>query len=211
MEVRALHPKAVARSAAVATSLLACALAVALAERPANASVTTVNPAPGSPPPPSMKSYQSNFDYCMNQFSKEDYSGDPRHIVAWLQFSPTLQSATVSYNSDYSFGATFTTAPGGGVGGPSLIYWNPYDNPTHSDGVRKDPCADLYHELYHAYRNARGENGPGALCVVDGNSLKYDEVDATLAENEYRGWAGLDRRSEYGGMPLPSALSDCNT
>ena len=60
--------------------------------------------------------------------------------------------------------------------------------------VLRDPCASLYHELYHAYQNAtpstNNNNFPGTV-------IPTREVLAVRAENDWRSRHGLPLRTSY--------------
>jgi von Willebrand factor type D domain len=99
-----------------------------------------------------------------------------------------------------------------GVGTDSIIEWSPTDTTPYSDGVKRDPCASLYHELSHASHCARGDEN-GALCGSTG--IRTKEIAASFAENAYRWHAGLPARTTYRGdddrvLPLPlDGLAAC--
>ncbi|MDT5028478.1 MAG: hypothetical protein QOE61_4904, partial [Micromonosporaceae bacterium] len=85
--------------------------------------------------------------------------------------------------------------------------WNPISHEKYSDGVEREPCAALYHELSHADDISR-DQVPQGDCGDTG--IPKAEVKATFAENKYRKGKGLSPRTEYKGNKLPKSMDDCN-
>jgi hypothetical protein len=150
------------------------------------------------------RTFASDLTDCLKRFQAP--GGDPDHILPTLQnprfpilIEPTLSPA--SSTSAYPQGSR--SAPNGvpriygGSGVPvgSLIRWNPFDvSPYVGSTVPREPCASLYHELYHAYQNATAstDNRP-----YRGTRLPTREVLAVRAENDWRSRHGLPLRTSY--------------
>src|SRR2546430_12777173 len=98
---------------------------------------------------------------------------------------------------------TFDTplAPGGK--GSSTILFNPKSDFVHVDDGDLNTCAELYHELFHAWENIKG-TASSEIC--DSTGIETDEVEASFAENKYRKAKGLKPRTTYGGKKLPQSL-----
>jgi von Willebrand factor type D domain len=95
----------------------------------------------------------------------------------------------------------------------SLVRWDWTDSSAipGDPGVNYDPCASLYHELVHAYDAAFGDLSQ-QMC--DATGILYDEVRATLRENQYRAKyanKGLKQRTTYDGKKLPPSEDACTT
>ncbi len=137
---------------------------------------------------------------CMTGFGKP--GGDPSKIIDWINKTDKL---IVIAKGVVPRGATYTPNPQDAinkVGANSIISWDPNSTTPYSDGTAVNDCAELYHELFHAYQISRGEQKPG-LCRSGNGTIEQTELDATQAENAYRASQGLPQRTGYGGVPLP--------
>ncbi|WP_283136229.1 VWD domain-containing protein [Rhizohabitans arisaemae] len=91
--------------------------------------------------------------------------------------------------------------------GRTVVEWNPrYRGPISGEpGTNSEPCSAFYHELVHAFDNAKDLLDQTA-CTF-GNPPKpgapISEVRAVRAENNYRGLKGLPPRRSYSGRAIP--------
>lgn len=92
---------------------------------------------------------------------------------------------------------------GTGAGTGATIQWDPDFPYVYRDGVERDFCAALFHELSHAFvadtGTRRGGNDPAT-------GIRRSEIGpngATTLENQYRDLKGLEQRTRYGNRPLP--------
>jgi hypothetical protein len=159
--------------------------------------------------------FASDLSNCLNQFRAA--GGDPDTILPTLDnprfpivIEPTLSPA--SSTSPYPQGSRL--APNGipriygGSGVPvgSLVRWNPFVVSAYiGSTVLRDPCASLYHELYHAYQNATPSTNNNNF---PGTAIPTREVLAVRAENDWRSRHGLPLRTSYAtGWPFgPQAI-----
>ena len=95
-------------------------------------------------------------------------------------------------------------AGGSGKGSGSTVNWDPNLKGKFSDGVERDPCASLFHELVHSKDGDQGMRDP-RTDVPGNNGIKANEVKATGAENKYRKAKGLPIRKKYGDKDLPAS------
>ncbi|MDQ6616397.1 MAG: type III secretion system effector protein [Actinomycetota bacterium] len=152
-----------------------------------------------------------NKDYkdCLAKFQAA--GGDPMGIIPVLTASTftTTVSASVGGNSEVATTPNDGKSPrdgGTGKGSNTQVNWNNKNTNKFDDGVARDPCAELYHELFHAYEDIKGisddRNFPGTM-------IPTVEVNATRAENAYRKAQGLPLRTSYttttGELKLPVA------
>lgn len=89
---------------------------------------------------------------------------------------------------------------GTGKGTGSDVYWNPKPNLILTDGVVADPCASLYHELFHSFEDDAGTKVETEYHV---SGIATSELKATWAENAYRAAHDLPARTTYAGHDLP--------
>ncbi|MEU2988847.1 VWD domain-containing protein [Micromonospora aurantiaca] len=186
-------------AAAVALVLLVAVGAyVGGGARPARADYG-VDPTAGVPV--SGVDFQAAVDGCLAGFALP--GGDPSGLLPRLRDkkSPRVRIIPTTGGS-----GAFETPDSADGKGSSTVTWNPTSTDPYGDGVARDPCAALYHELNHAddiSRNAvpQGECG--------GTGIRTAEVKATLAENRYRAAKGLPPRTEYDGKTLPKNLDEC--
>lgn len=89
--------------------------------------------------------------------------------------------------------------------GVITIYWNPDDHHEYFGGGNADPCAALYHEMYHAWQDLNGGQDRRECYTADGRDtgIRINEVEATLVENRVRAREGLPLRVSYGRHYLP--------
>jgi hypothetical protein len=100
--------------------------------------------------------------------------------------------------------ANSPAAGGTGNGTGSTTQWDPSHQMTYSDGVKRDPCAALFHELVHAKDADTGMRDP-RTNLPGNNGIKANEVKATGTENKYRKEKGLPLRKKYGDKDLPAS------
>ena len=145
--------------------------------------------------------FQAAVDGCLQGFAAA--GGDPAGILPRLKDpkSPKVRIIPTPGGS-----GAFETPDSADGKGSSTVTWNPTSTDPYGDGVVRDPCAALYHELNHADDISRSAVPPGE-CGATG--IKTAEVKATLAENRYRAAKGLPPRTEYDGKPLPKNLDEC--
>lgn len=95
--------------------------------------------------------------------------------------------------------------------GNTIIWWNARQTGTFQGdpgGAMINPCAELYHELIHAYDAA---NGTLTDRECDSTGILYDEVRATLKENQYRAaHPPLKQRTTYPVNGVARPLPDLN-
>jgi hypothetical protein len=186
-----------ATTAAIAIPILLATTMVAT-ERPARAD-HTVDPNAGIPVP--NVDFNGAVDGCLQGFAAP--GGDPAGILPRLKDpkTPRVRIIPTTGGSD-----TFETPKSKAGKGSSTITWNPTSVDPYGDGVARDPCAALYHELVHADDISRNRV-PKGECGDTG--IKAAEVKATLAENRYRAAKGLPPRTEYDGKTLPKSMDEC--
>ena len=129
-------------SAAVILLLIGLTAGVAVPSRPAFADVT-VDPNSGIPVPG--VDFQNLVNGCMKGFAAP--GGDPAGILPRLTDKKTPPVRIIPTTSG---SGAFETPDGPGGKGSSTVSWNPTSVEPYGDGVVRDPCAALYHELNHA-------------------------------------------------------------
>ena len=164
------------------------------------------------------RAFSSDLANCLSQFRAP--GGDPDAILPTLTTrsfgsSSSRRSVPAARRAPYPQGSRL--APNGiptiygGSGQPvgSVIQWNPFDvSPYIGSTVLRDPCASLYHELYHAYQNATASTDNRNF---PGTKIPTREVLAVRAENDWRSRHGLPLRTSYAtgwpnetmAIPLP--------
>ncbi|GAB3073020.1 hypothetical protein GCM10027186_30210 [Micromonospora schwarzwaldensis] len=184
-------------AAAVALLLVAAGALVGDA-RPARADYS-VDPTAGVPV--SGVDFQAAVDGCLAGFALP--GGDPAGLLPRLKDrkAPTVRIIPTPGGS-----GAFETPDSAGGKGSSTVTWNPTSTDPYEDGVAREPCAALYHELNHADDISR-DAVPSGQCGSTG--IPTAEVKATLAENRYRAAKGLPPRTQYKGNPLPKSLDEC--
>ncbi|MFI7430459.1 VWD domain-containing protein [Micromonospora sp. NPDC049836] len=185
-------------AAAVALLLVAVGALVGGTSRPAHADYT-VDPTAGVPV--SGVDFQAAVDGCLKGFAAP--GGDPSGLLPRLtdKRSPKVRIIPTPGGS-----GAFETPDSADGKGSSTVTWNPTSTDPYDDGVARDPCAALYHELNHADDISRDAVPPGQ-CGSTG--IPTAEVKATFAENRYRAAKGLPPRTGYKGNPLPKSLDEC--
>jgi len=133
--------------------------------------------------------------------------GDPEHIMGRLNNPKTPRVQVRKAPSSDSDSETFDTPLSPQGKGSSVIVWNPFSEEPYGDGVPRDPCAALYHELVHASGFSSRSTAQG-----DCGGVPKEEMRATIAENKYRAsrQPPLLPRTEYKGVKVPDKLSDCD-
>ncbi|MEW2432182.1 VWD domain-containing protein [Micromonospora sp. NPDC047644] len=184
-------------AAAVALLLAVGALAVG-GPRPARADYT-VDPTGGVPV--SGVDFQGAVDTCLKGFAAP--GGDPSGLLPRLRDkkSPRVRIIPTTGGS-----GAFETPDSPDGKGSSTVTWNPTSVEPYGDGVARDPCAALYHELNHADDISQNKVPQGDCGSTE---IRTAEVKATLAENRYRAAKGLPPRIEYDGKTLPKNLDEC--
>ncbi|MCI4064612.1 VWD domain-containing protein [Micromonospora sp. R77] len=156
---------------------------------------------PNSGVPVSGVDFQKAVDACLAGFAAP--GGDPAGILPRLRDKKTPRVRIIPTTGESGAFETPTSPEGKGS---STVTWNPTSVDPYGDGVPRDPCAALYHELNHADDISR-DAVPAGECGSTG--IKSAEVKATLAENRYRAAKGLSPRVEYKGKPLPKSMDEC--
>ncbi|MFG1743762.1 VWD domain-containing protein [Micromonospora chalcea] len=185
-------------AAAVALLLVAVGAYVGGGARAARADYG-VDPTAGVPV--SGVDFQAAVDGCLAGFALP--GGDPSGLLPRLhdKKSPRVRIIPTTGGS-----GAFETPDSADGKGSSTVTWNPTSTDPYDDGVARDPCAALYHELNHADDISRNAVPQGAC---GGTGIPTAEVKATLAENRYRAAKGLPPRTEYKGKTLPKSLDEC--
>ncbi|MDG4779507.1 VWD domain-containing protein [Micromonospora sp. WMMD961] len=185
-------------AAAVALLLVSVGALVAGGPRPARADYA-VDPTGGVPV--SGVDFQGAVDACLKGFAAP--GGDPSGLLPRLRDkkSPRVRIIPTTGGS-----GAFETPDSPDGKGSSTVTWNPTSVDPYGDGVSRDPCAALYHELNHADDISQNKV-PQGDCGSTG--IRTAEVKATLAENRYRAAKGLPPRTEYDGKTLPKSLDEC--
>lgn len=185
-------------AAAVALLLVAAGVVVGGGVRPARADYQ-VDPGAGVPVPG--VDFQAAVDGCLQGFAAA--GGDPAGILPRLRDGRTPRVRIIPTPGG---SGSFETPDSKDGKGSSTVTWNPTSVDPYGDGVARDPCAALYHELNHSDDISR-DAVPQGDC--GGTGIKTAEVKATLAENRYRAAKGLPPRTEYAGKTLPKSLDEC--
>ncbi|ANM30833.1 hypothetical protein ABI59_16500 [Acidobacteria bacterium Mor1] len=133
----------------------------------------------------------------------KDAGGDAADNVSDLEGSDNdhvieENSGLSSVTPDSGNDALDMGSGGTGKGSGTTTKWDPDHMHTYKDGVDRDPCAALAHELNHA----NDADGGGWSNDKTGGILD-DEIDACSDENEFRKSQGLPPRTKYGCNDLP--------
>ncbi|MEV6797237.1 VWD domain-containing protein [Micromonospora rifamycinica] len=185
-------------AATVALVLVGVGTVVGGTGRPARADYQ-VDPTAGVPV--SGVDFQAAVDGCLQGFAAA--GGDPAGILPRLKDATTPRVRIIPTPGG---SGSFETPDSKDGKGSSTVTWNPTSVEPYGDGVARDPCAALYHELNHSDDISR-DTVPKGDC--GGTGIKAAEVKATLAENRYRAAKGLPPRTEYDGRTLPKSLDEC--
>ncbi|MCZ7376505.1 VWD domain-containing protein [Micromonospora sp. WMMC250] len=185
-------------AAALALLLVAVGALVVGGPRPARADYA-VDPTGGVPV--SGVDFQGAVDACLKGFAEP--GGDPSGLLPRLRDkkSPRVRIIPTTGGS-----GAFETPDSPDGKGSSTVTWNPTSVEPYGDGVARDPCAALYHELNHADDISQNKIPQGDCGSTE---IRTAEVKATLAENRYRAAKGLPPRTEYDGKTLPKNLDEC--
>ncbi|MFG3552845.1 VWD domain-containing protein [Micromonospora sp. NPDC047557] len=185
-------------AATVALLLVAVGALVGGGARPARADYS-VDPTSGVP----IKGvdFQAAVDGCLKGFAEP--GGDPSGLLPRLK---DTKSPKVRIIPTPGGSGAFETPDSPDGKGSSTVTWNPTSTDPYDDGVARDPCAALYHELNHADDISRDAVPPGDCGSTE---IPTAEVKATLAENRYRAAKGLPPREKYKGKTLPRSLDEC--
>ena len=140
---------------------------------------------------------------CFQKFDAP--GGDPAKIMSTIE---KPGNPHVDIREQLSGAGPNTTGTPNAAGGPgsSTILWNPNADEDHSDGGAIDACTELYHELVHANQFAK-KTASTYLC--DDTNIQVDEVEASIAENQYRATHHLGVRINYNGNLLPPNIDVC--
>lgn len=144
-----------------------------------------------STPDPALTGELAN---CLALFSAP--GNDPSSIMEYLNGGVRTQ---VTYEPNYMNERELP-------GNPKLILWTPDDTHPYKGGTLPDMCDELYHELYHAWRDDHGGNDRHECVTKDGGytGISIAEVDATRNENLLRAARAQDPRNFYGDHALPA-------
>ncbi|MDG4837064.1 VWD domain-containing protein [Micromonospora sp. WMMD967] len=185
-------------AAALALLLVAVGALVVDGPRPARADYA-VDPNGGVPV--SGVDFQGAVETCLKGFAAP--GGDPSGLLPRLRDkkSPRVRIIPTTGGS-----GAFETPDSPDGKGSSTVTWNPTSVEPYGDGVARDPCAALYHELNHADDISQNKVPQGDCGSTE---IRTAEVKATLAENRYRAAKGLPPRTEYDGKTLPKNLDEC--
>jgi hypothetical protein len=195
---RGRAPRGAGPAAAGIMLLLGVAVAVVTPGRPAQASYV-IDPDGGIPVRD--VDFRAAVEDCLARFRSP--GGDPAGLLPRLEDPTTPQVTIIPVEGD---SRTWSTPASPQGPGSSVITWDPISTDPYGDGVPRDPCAALYHELVHADGFSTGTTAAGG-CTIPG--LSREEARATLIENTYRYLQGLRLRTEHGGHRLPDSLADC--
>lgn len=151
--------------------------------------------------------FQAAVNDCINMIN--GVGGDSAAVLKCLESSGKDHKITQNKGSnnttyDNTNDANSPAAGGTGNGSGSTVHWDPNLKGKFSDGVERDPCASLFHELVHAKDGDQGMRDP-RTDVPGNNGIKANEVKATAAENKYRKAKGLPIRTKYGDKDLPAS------
>ena len=180
---------------AVIPSLLVLVLLIAVTltfrAPPSGASIT-----PGGDP-----GFNEAVASCMKDFrsppSYNDVGGDPAGAFRGVSRSPFVTHIEPRPAGQPNSTTADPVTASNGMGATSFISWDPNDRSPFEDGTPRDPCSELYHEIVHAWDNARGIDN-ASPCGTSG--IPYDEVKATEEENAYR-WHVHHQDSSIGARP----------
>ena len=150
------------------------------------------------------QSFKSAVAACLQMFRD---AGDPAGVLARAEAADKEIRIQESVFDSATTPDSLGDAANPNKRSDSVINWNPTNKDAYKDdGVVRDPCAVLYHELSHGADAATGtDNGGG--CGTTGISVA--EVNATLNENAYRAKKGLPQRTNYGSKKLPASKDAC--
>ncbi|NUR29416.1 MAG: VWD domain-containing protein, partial [Catenulispora sp.] len=142
---------------------------------------------------------QAGAAACMAEFR----TNDPAHIMPTLN-DPAHHILMVRDRADPPF---HNTTPWGHGQGDPVVTWAPGEHGKYMDGIEKEDCSGLYHELTHAYDYTTNTDDPGE-CGTGPNNAPVDEVRATRAENLFRlgHHPPLHMRISWSGKDIPPGI-----
>jgi hypothetical protein len=163
------------------------------------------------------KGFVDAANQCLAIFNSP--GGDPAHILPDINENKSESTVLIQQNETGDDDGTWKDVPENDVDTKAdvTISWTsswPEGTvdlaPIPEIGIPKDPCAGLYHELYHARDGILNTNGGDSL-FCDNTWILSREVRAVFAENAYR----LSRRPPlrpkkyYGTLELPKSPGEC--
>jgi hypothetical protein len=161
----------------------------------------TIGAAPGT-----TADFDTSLAMCLNHMQ----TADPQTAALLAALDSSAQGVLVRRASPVGDGSyedpdtkldSINRCSGGtGRGTGSRVSWDYQNTTPYVEGVARDPCASLVHELHHALDDANGVDMPR----TSGNGVApYTEARAVEAENRYRASQGLPLRPSYTGLTLP--------
>ncbi|MCW3815746.1 VWD domain-containing protein [Micromonospora sp. DR5-3] len=204
------HARRVPPAAVLLVLAVTPTAAVVLAPAPAHAEIVFDNPGDGA--------LQAAYGECVRRFRSEDGAGDPAGIFTQLEFSPhRIVIAREPHRQKNPIGSFATPDDWrnatNGTGTGSRIDWDPLHHGHPMAGTTADSCAELYHEMYHAYEYSKGIQDSSNCRATDKGpdhpQATVREIAASLAENAYRRYHGLAPRDSYNGLKLPNSIDEC--
>src|SRR5262249_44281712 len=147
--------------------------------------------------------FRSVVKGCLDGFNAS--GGDPAGIMGDIN-NPNGPVVSIRPQLSEQVHRTWNTPNAPGGKGSSTILFNSKSDFVHVDDGDLNPCAELYHELHHAWKYMKG-TASSEQC--DDKGIETDEVEASFAENKYRAAKGLKPRTTYGGKKLPKSLDEC--
>ncbi len=150
------------------------------------------------------KAFAAAVHGCFDKFDAP--GGDPADIMSTIE-KPGNPRVDIRQQLSGAGSNTWGTPEPPSTPGSSTILWNSEADEDHSDGGAIDPCAELYHELAHAFQFMK-KTASADLCGDTG--IQVDEVQASFDENAYRATHHLGVRINYNGNALPSSLKVCD-
>ena len=184
-------------TAAALVLVMVVATGILVSPRAARADVK-IDPKGGIPVP---GDFEQAVNDCFAGFAAP--GGDPAGVMRRLK-DPKTPRVTIVPTTGES--GAFDTSFSKDGKGSSTVTWNPTSTDELENGLPRDPCSSLYHELNHADGISKG-NEPQGLCGDTG--IRSAEVKATFAENRYRKAKKLPLRTEYQGKKLPKSYDEC--
>lgn len=166
---------------------------------------TTVAEAKVEVSPGASAGFKGAVDACLGKIFD---AGDPAGVFARAANAGKTVRIEESVFDSATTPDSLADAANPAKGSDSVIVWNPSNRSAYSDGVARDPCSVLYHELSHGADAATGTDN-GGPCGASGISVA--EVRATTNENALRTKMGLPPRTTYGGKPLPQGADPCKS
>jgi hypothetical protein len=147
--------------------------------------------------------FTTSVTNCINSVNK--VGGDPAQIITDLESSGktcVVQKSSKSNNTTYTStnDANSVAAGGTGKGSNGTVNWDPAYTDNYTEGIARDPCSSLIHELTHCQDGFAGTRDPRLS-----GGIKTNEIVACTIENKYRKAKGLPIRTQYGSDKLPAS------